>query len=104
MNIGDFSSTSSCRHCQHYQIEGRRGGHCTLLSVPVRSEWSACSLGVPAFTPARVSVANQAETNMVEAKVSEAIAFNNPQLDLVNTEKTLTNRILTISQKSLSSL
>lgn len=101
MNIGDLS-TSSCRHCQHYQIEGRRGGHCTLLSVPVRSEWSACSLGSPAFAPARVSVANMAEARMAEARmaeaeVSESLSFNKYQLDRAYTEKSLTNRILTIA-------
>ncbi len=40
---------SNCRHCQHYQLQGRRGGMCQKLNVAVRSEWSACSLAVPAF-------------------------------------------------------
>ena len=95
-------STSCCRHCQHYQIEGRRGGHCNLLSVPVRGEWSACSLAVPAFAPVRVAVANMAEANMAEAnmaeaQVSDSLTFNNSQLDLPNPEKNLNNRILTIA-------
>ncbi|MEG3896035.1 MULTISPECIES: hypothetical protein [unclassified Microcoleus] len=41
--------TSACRHCRHYTPEGRRGGVCDLLSVPVQSQWKACSLGVSAF-------------------------------------------------------
>lgn len=86
-------STSCCRHCQHYEIEGRRGGHCTLLSVPVRGEWSACSLGIPAFAPAAtVSVAN-----MAEARISASLEFNNSQLDLAYLEKKLNNSILTSS-------
>jgi hypothetical protein len=40
---------SNCRHCQHYQLQGRRGGVCQKLNVAVRSEWSACSLSAPAF-------------------------------------------------------
>ena len=89
MKVSNFS-TSSCRHCQHYEIEGRRGGHCTLLSVPVRGEWSACSLGIPAFTPVTVSVGN-----MAEARISASLAFNNSELDLAYLEKNLNNSILT---------
>ena len=42
---------SSCRNCQHYQPEGRRGGHCQQLGVPVQGSWKACSVASPAFTP-----------------------------------------------------
>ena len=41
--------TSACRHCRHYTPEGRRGGVCDLLSVPVQSQWKACSLAVSPF-------------------------------------------------------
>lgn len=41
---------SVCRHCQHYQPEGRRGGHCQQLSGSVQAAWTACSLAVPVFT------------------------------------------------------
>ncbi|MEG4576566.1 hypothetical protein QUA56_28400 [Microcoleus sp. N3A4] len=43
------SLTSACRHCRHYSPEGRRGGVCDLLSVPVQSQWKACSLAVSPF-------------------------------------------------------
>ncbi len=46
------ATTSACRHCRHYTPEGRRGGHCQRLSVPVLSQWQACSLAIPAFIPA----------------------------------------------------
>lgn len=40
-----------CRHCRYYRPEGQRGGHCQMLSVPVRGVWPACSLVVPPFAP-----------------------------------------------------
>lgn len=49
--------TSSCRHCRYYAHEGRRGGHCSQLNVPVQSSWHACSLAVPIFLPALRPVA-----------------------------------------------
>lgn len=42
-------STSACRFCRHYQPEGRRGGSCQVLGVPVESSWEACVLSSPAF-------------------------------------------------------
>jgi hypothetical protein len=42
--------TSACRYCHHYQLEGRRGGTCQQLGVPVQGAWKACALGKPAFT------------------------------------------------------
>ncbi len=42
--------TSSCRYCRYYQTEGRRGGMCQQLAVPVRAEWKACSLAAAPFT------------------------------------------------------
>lgn len=41
--------TSACRHCRHYMPEGRRGGVCQQLSVPVQGQWKACSLAVSPF-------------------------------------------------------
>ncbi len=41
--------TSACRYCRHYQPEGRRGGSCHVLGVPVESGWQACVLASPAF-------------------------------------------------------
>ena len=45
------SFCSTCRHCRHYTPEGRRGGLCQQLSVPVQSGWAACTLALPPFTP-----------------------------------------------------
>ena len=41
--------TSSCRHCRYYQSEGRRGGTCRVLGVPVQAGWSSCSLSARPF-------------------------------------------------------
>lgn len=49
--------TSTCRCCHHYKPEGRRGGTCQQLGVPVRGCWKACSLGVPAFERYRSDLA-----------------------------------------------
>lgn len=40
---------SRCRYCRYYTLEGRRGGHCGQLDVPVQGKWSACSLAAPVF-------------------------------------------------------
>ena len=42
--------TSACRYCRYYQPEGRRGGTCQQLGVPVRASWKACTLAMPPFT------------------------------------------------------
>lgn len=43
--------TSTCRYCQCYKPEGRRGGMCQMLGVAVQSKWQACTLALPAFAP-----------------------------------------------------
>jgi hypothetical protein len=40
---------SCCSRCRHYTPEGRRGGHCSQLGVPVQGRWQACSLSMPVF-------------------------------------------------------
>ncbi|MBE7381376.1 MAG: hypothetical protein F6J95_008195 [Leptolyngbya sp. SIO1E4] len=40
---------SCCQRCRYYTLEGRRGGHCGQLNVPVQGKWSACSLAAPVF-------------------------------------------------------
>ncbi|MDJ0600899.1 MAG: hypothetical protein QNJ37_18905 [Crocosphaera sp.] len=50
--------TSSCRFCRYYQTEGRRGGMCQQLGVPVRAEWKACTLAAAPFTNTWESLEN----------------------------------------------
>ncbi|NJL83275.1 MAG: hypothetical protein HC890_10570 [Chloroflexaceae bacterium] len=42
--------TSACRYCRHYETQGRRGGMCQRLNVPVQGHWTACTLAVPPFS------------------------------------------------------
>lgn len=46
----NLNSSITCRLCQHYTLEGRRGGHCQQLGAFVKGSWQACSFVVPAFT------------------------------------------------------
>jgi hypothetical protein len=48
--------TSACRYCHHYCVEGRRGGMCQQLGVPVRGSWKACSLALPQFASSWESI------------------------------------------------
>ncbi|MBD1910207.1 MULTISPECIES: hypothetical protein [unclassified Leptolyngbya] len=45
---------SACRHCLYYQVEGRRGGNCHQLGVPVQAQWKACPLATPCFAESSV--------------------------------------------------
>ncbi|MGF1495988.1 MAG: hypothetical protein ACFB8W_04070 [Elainellaceae cyanobacterium] len=45
------SGISVCRYCQHYLLEGRRGGQCQQLGIHVQGCWKACSLAIPPFAP-----------------------------------------------------
>jgi hypothetical protein len=38
-----------CRFCKYYQPEGRRGGHCDLLCVPMPGQLKACRFAIPPF-------------------------------------------------------
>jgi hypothetical protein len=43
------NTISTCRHCRLYRAEGRRGGYCQQLGVPVQGGWKACSLAETPF-------------------------------------------------------
>jgi hypothetical protein len=44
--------TTVCRFCRYYRPEGRRGGTCAQLGVPVQAYWKACALAVSPFATA----------------------------------------------------
>ncbi len=52
------NSVSACRLCQHYNPEGRRGGFCGKLDVPVSPAWEACSLAAHPFATSWQTVDN----------------------------------------------
>jgi len=56
---------SRCGLCRFYVHEGRRGGMCSQLDVPVSSRWKACRLAVSPFSTA---------LQVVGEPVSEVIA------------------------------
>lgn len=77
------SLTSACRYCRYYQPEGRRGGMCDQLGVPVQSNWTACALATPPFTSSwksleeilllenSLSLKNTEDCPSIEASASE---------------------------------
>jgi hypothetical protein len=63
---------SSCRHCTFYQSEGRRGGSCQQLGVPVQGNWSVCSLAVPPFKPSLQNLPAITNWQELEAEINTA--------------------------------
>jgi hypothetical protein len=59
---------SSCRHCRFYRGEGRRGGSCQQLGVPVQASWSICPLAVPPFKPRWQSLPGLLPWQAIEAE------------------------------------
>jgi hypothetical protein len=66
---------SACRYCRHYQPEGRRGGCCKMLGVPVESGWDACVLASPVFE----TTIETLEKNLEEIlHLETSLKLNNP--------------------------
>jgi len=76
-------STSVCRYCRFYEPEGRRGGSCQLLGVPVESSWKACSFASPPFETTLKKLENifQLETSISLESTERAI---DPLLNINN--------------------
>ena len=62
------NSDRPCRYCSYYQPQGRRGGSCQRLNVPVASDWQACSLWVPLFEETVVPVGNLMVVEVVNSR------------------------------------
>ncbi len=71
MNTFHFPTTA-CRVCRYYQPQGRRGGVCDQLGVPVRASWKACSLALPPFTASweKMEVIWQEENELLKEALS----------------------------------
>ena len=63
----------ACRHCRFYKPEGRRGGFCQMLGVPVQSSWQACTLASSPFT---TTLKKLEDIFHLEAPVSEESCRN----------------------------
>lgn len=89
---------SACRHCQFYSPEGRRGGICSQLGVPVKAEWKSCHLSIPAFD-------SQWETlpEIARLEKSFSLGFPTPSTNLeiestpISTQETKKSSDVTIS-------
>ncbi|MEL6928223.1 MAG: hypothetical protein AAFO95_06290 [Cyanobacteria bacterium J06600_6] len=68
-------STSACRYCRYYEPEGRRGGSCQLLGVPVESSWKACSFATSPFETTLEKLENilQLETSVSLTSTNTAV-------------------------------
>lgn len=64
--------TSACRFCRNYKPEGRRGGSCELLGVPVESNWAACNLAASPFenTFKNIEELLHLESSLLETPIS----------------------------------
>ena len=75
-------ATFSCRLCQNYQAEGRRGGTCKMLNVPVQSNWLACSLAIPYFSQKQCSREKKRDRSDMSVTVDKILplkAYNLPE-------------------------
>lgn len=85
----DFS-TSACRYCRFYEPEGRRGGSCQLLGVPVDSSWKACNFASPPFETTleklenilqlETSIALDSPKRVISQKVDAKIEGHHPKM------------------------
>lgn len=81
-------NVSSCRHCSFYQSEGRRGGNCQQLGVPVQGNWSVCPLAVSPFKSVVQNLPNM--TNWQELNLEVGINTVLRSLVLTSLESELT--------------
>jgi hypothetical protein len=70
-------SIIACRLCQHYQPEGRRGGFCGRLDVPVAATWEACSLASHPFELSWQSANNI--NSFLQESLQESLIISNKE-------------------------
>ena len=91
-------STSACRYCRFYQSQGRRGGSCEKLGVPVESNWKACTLASSPFKTTVTKLEEIFQLNAVKStdKVSNIKDVNSKIGELPSSEnislKTISDR------------
>ncbi|NEQ83990.1 MAG: hypothetical protein F6K26_28545 [Moorea sp. SIO2I5] len=89
---------SSCRFCQYYQSEGRRGGMCQQLGVPVRATWKACTFAMPTFSASSSSSWEkleeiwQDEQLMLTEELSVKCSENSSGSDMTVERETITSK------------
>lgn len=93
------STCQHCRFCRNFIPEGRRGGICQQLGVPVRSNWKACSIALPAFAPSwgmleKVKLWEQQIPTTPDLVPLECYPFNTPPVNSPVNEQIDRNRKL----------
>ncbi len=73
-------STFACRFCQHYELEGRRGGTCQIMNVPVQGNWKACSFAIRYFAKEQLTVKEMNDSYNVSVSCEELWHLNNYEL------------------------
>ena len=82
-------STSACRYCGFYQPEGRRGGSCQRLGVPVQGSWKACTFASHPFETTLKKLEDIFQLpNAVELCSDDRLVSNIPEIELENYHKT----------------
>lgn len=97
MNTLNFPA-SACRYCRHYNVEGRRGGICQQLGVPVRGAWKACSLALPSFAPSWESLDGILPDNqlMLRETLSKNCSLNAAQTEPSEVKTSIPPKPLTL--------
>ncbi len=70
-------STLSCRFCQHYEVEGRRGGVCHILNASVEGNWQACPLGIRSFVTEPISRGTMSQRSNLSLNYEKNIPLEN---------------------------
>jgi hypothetical protein len=78
--------TSACRYCRYYRPEGRRGGDCQQLGVPVEANWKACVLAEPPFSSAWESLE---EIAILEKSLSLECSTNDLETEIRESEENI---------------
>lgn len=82
---------SACRYCRHFTPEGRRGGNCQQLGVPVRGNWKACALAMPPFAPSwenSEAIPTWQGKNLMVKETISLERFNVPVIKVAKAENT----------------
>jgi hypothetical protein len=66
-------STLFCRFCQHYEVEGRRGGLCHILNVSVEGNWQACPLAIRSFVTEPISIETMSQRSHLSVNYEKII-------------------------------
>jgi hypothetical protein len=95
MKKASFSATA-CRYCRYYNPEGRRGGSCQKLGVPVQSNWNACLL---ASSPFETTWENLEEILLLENSFSLDCSTQLSPVDKKHSEKISADKKLLSNSK-----